>query len=122
METNNQKLGLMLSTAVGSVLIALGALIIFYVLPSALAIISMPAKVPFMNEMFNWLMAGSEQLSNQINIEFYQIFQACIKVVVVVVFIYACVKLVALGALIVKEGVGLIREAIKALSPPDVKK
>jgi len=41
---------------------------------------------------------------------------------VVVVFIYACVKLVALGALIVKEGVGLIREAIKALSPPDVKK
>lgn len=116
MTNTNQKLGLMVSAIIGSVLIALGAYLIYYVLPSALAIITMPAQAPFMQELFNWLMIGSEQLANQVNIEFYQIFQAVIKVIVVVVFIYACVKFIGLGALIIKEGVGLIREGIKALS------
>lgn len=90
-------------------LIVVGIAVIGYVLPQTVSLVTLPHDAPFMQGFFEWLMADTNAINNQVSEEFFEIFQTFIKVIVLIVFLWVCVKLVHLGLLIIREGVGLIR-------------
>ncbi|WP_427980400.1 hypothetical protein [Agarivorans sp.] len=91
------------------VLIVVGVAVIGYVLPQTISLVTLPHDAPFMQGFFNWLMADTDAIITQVSEEFFEIFQTFIKVIVLIVFLWVCVKLVYLGLMIIREGVGLIR-------------
>ncbi|WP_432460253.1 MULTISPECIES: hypothetical protein [unclassified Agarivorans] len=97
------------SLLIGLLLIIVGIGVIAYVLPQAVNLITLPQDAPFMQHFFSWLMADTNAINSQVSEEFFEIFQTFIKVIVLIVFLYVCLKLVSIGLLIIKEGVSLIR-------------
>lgn len=93
------------------VLIVVGIAVIAYVLPQTISLVSLPHDAPFMQGFFAWLMADSNAITEQVSEEFFEIFQTFIKVIVLVVFLWVCVKLVGVGLMLIREGVGLIKPA-----------
>ena len=91
------------------VLIVVGVAVIGYVLPQTVSLVTLPYDAPFMQGFFGWLMADTDAIITQVSEEFFEIFQTFIKVIVLIVFLWVCVKLVYLGLMIIREGVGLIR-------------
>ncbi|WP_411994079.1 hypothetical protein [Agarivorans sp. DSG3-1] len=96
---------------IGIALIVVGIAVIAYVLPQTVSLITLPHDAPFMQHFFNWLMADTDAINTQVSEEFFEIFQTFIKVIVLIVFLYVCVKLVGVGLMIIREGVSLIRPA-----------
>ncbi|UPW18170.1 hypothetical protein M0C34_18385 [Agarivorans sp. TSD2052] len=96
---------------IGIALIVVGIAVIAYVLPQTISLVSLPHDAPFMQGFFNWLMADTDAINNQVSEEFFEIFQTFVKVIVLIVFLYVCVKLVTVGLMIIREGVSLIRPA-----------
>ncbi|WP_026959588.1 MULTISPECIES: hypothetical protein [Aliagarivorans] len=106
MEQQKPHLGIL---ALSLVLIVVGIGVIALVLPHALGILSLPSEAPFMGDFVAWLLADTEALQASAGEEFFEIFQTFVKVIVLLVFLYACLKLVAIGLMIIREGVKLLR-------------
>ncbi|RKF14505.1 hypothetical protein DBZ36_17805 [Alginatibacterium sediminis] len=95
--------------AIAVLLIAVGIFIIASVLPPALNILNVSSDSQLLQGFFDWLMSDTNALRDKAPEELLEVFQTFTKVIVVVVFLYACVKLVRVGLLVIREGVHLLR-------------
>ncbi len=107
-----RQLGFYLGVAIGGILILFGSIVIFQALPAALDVLEMPSRIPFVREVYTWLMTSANGLTNQLEQNFLEAFQTVLKLILLIVFLWVCVKLVHMGVLIIRAGVDLIRTAI----------
>jgi hypothetical protein len=104
--------GFFLGIGLGVILILFGGIVIIQALPAALDVLTMPSRIPFVQEVYGWLMTSASGLSGQLEQNFLEAFQTVLKLVVLISFLWVCVKLVHMGVLIIQAGVDLIRTAI----------
>jgi hypothetical protein len=63
-------------------------------------------------EVYTWLMSSANGLTAQLEQNFLEAFQTVLKLILLITFMWVCVKLVNMGVLIIRAGVDLIRTAI----------
>lgn len=73
----------------------------------------MPSRIPFVREVYTWLMTSASGLTGQLEQNFLEAFQTVLKLILLITFMWVCVKLVNMGVLIIRAGVDLIRTAIE---------
>ena len=66
-----------------------------------------------MREVYTWLMSSANGLTAQLEQNFLEAFQTVLKLILLITFMWVCVKLVNMGVLIIRAGVDLIRTAIE---------
>lgn len=108
-----RQIGFFLGIGIGVILILFGSIVIFQALPAALDVLEMPSRIPFVREVYNWLMTSASGLTNQLEQNFLEAFQTVLKLILLITFMWVCVKLVNMGVLIIRAGVDLIRTAIE---------
>lgn len=113
--------GFYLGIVIGVILILFGSIVIFQALPAALDVLEMPSRIPFVREVYTWLMTSASGLTNQLEQNFLEAFQTVLKLILLITFMWVCVKLVNMGVLIIRAGVDLIRTAIEHCEGPDRK-
>lgn len=107
-----RQFGFFLGIAIGVILILFGSIVIFQALPAALDVLEMPSSIPFVREVYSWLMSSANGLTAQLEQNFLEAFQTVLKLILLITFMWVCVKLVNMGVLIIRAGVDLIRTAI----------
>mgnify|MGYP000038915613 CR=1 FL=1 len=107
-----RQFGFFLGIAIGVILILFGSIVIFQALPAALDVLEMPSRIPFVREVYTWLMTSANGLTAQLEQNFLEAFQTVLKLILLITFMWVCVKLVNMGVLIIRAGVDLIRTAI----------
>ncbi|WP_042062202.1 hypothetical protein [Aeromonas allosaccharophila] len=118
-----RQFGFFLGIAIGVILILFGSIVIFQALPAALDVLAMPSRIPFVREVYTWLMTSANGLTSQLEQNFLEAFQTVLKLILLITFMWVCVKLVNMGVLIIRAGVDLIRTAIAhSEGPHDQKK
>ena len=80
---------------------------------AALDVLEMPSRIPFVREVYTWLMSSANGLTAQLEQNFLEAFQTVLKLILLITFMWVCVKLVNMGVLIIRAGVDLIRTAIE---------
>ena len=108
-----RQFGFFLGIAIGVILILFGSIVIFQALPAALDVLEMPSRIPFVREVYTWLMSSANGLTAQLEQNFLEAFQTVLKLILLITFMRVCVKLVNMGVLITRAGVDLIRTAIE---------
>lgn len=108
-----RQIGFFLGIGIGVILILFGSIVIFQALPAALDVLEMPSRIPFVREVYTWLMTSASGLTNQLEQNFLEAFQTVLKLILLITFMWVCVKLVNMGVLIIRAGVDLIRTAIE---------
>ena len=108
-----RQFGFFLGIAIGVILILFGSIVIFQALPAALDVLEMPSRIPFVREVYTWLMSSANGLTAQLEQNFLEAFQTVLKLILLITFMWVCVKLVNMGVLIIRAGVDLIRTAIE---------
>ncbi|MGL4710695.1 MAG: hypothetical protein ACRCWH_21085, partial [Aeromonas veronii] len=72
---------------------------------------------------YTWLMTSANGLTAQLEQNFLEAFQTVLKLILLITFMWVCVKLVNMGVLLIRAGVDLIRTAIAhSEGPHDQKK
>jgi hypothetical protein len=112
LEPSMRQFGFFLGIAIGVILILFGSIVIFQALPAALDVLEMPSRIPFVREVYTWLMSSANGLTAQLEQNFLEAFQTVLKLILLITFMWVCVKLVNMGVLIIRAGVDLIRTAI----------
>jgi len=112
LEPSMRQFGFFLGIAIGVILILFGSIVIFQALPAALDVLEMPSRIPFVREVYTWLMTSANGLTAQLEQNFLEAFQTVLKLILLITFMWVCVKLVNMGVLIIRAGVDLIRTAI----------
>ena len=107
-----RQFGFFLGIAIGVILILFGSIVIFQALPAALDVLEMPSRIPFVREVYTWLMTSANGLTAQLEQNFLEAFQTVRTLILLITFMWVCVKLVNMGVLIIRAGVDLIRTAI----------
>ncbi|MDO2948291.1 hypothetical protein [Aeromonas simiae] len=97
----------------GVILILFGCVVIFQALPAALDVLEMPSRIPFVREVYEWLMTSANGLTAQLEQNFLEAFQTVLKLILLMAFLWVCVKLVHMGVLLIRAGVDLVRTAIE---------
>lgn len=108
-----KQFGFFLGITLGVILILFGAVVIFQALPAALDVLEMPSRIPFVREIYDWLMSSASGLTAQLEQNFLEAFQTILKLILLMVFLWVCVQLVHMGVLILRAGVDLIRTSIE---------
>ena len=108
-----RQFGFFLGIAIGVILILFGSIVIFQALPAALDVLEMPSRIPFVREVYTWLMTSANGLTSQLEQNFLEAFQTVLKLILLITFMWVCVKLVNMGVLTIRAGVDLIRTAIE---------
>ena len=108
-----RQFGFFLGIAIGVILILFGSIVIFQALPAALDVLEMPSRIPFVREVYTWLMSSANGLTAQLEQNFLEAFQTVLKLILLITFMWVCVKLVNMGVLTIRAGVDLIRTAIE---------
>lgn len=117
-----RQFGFFLGIAIGVILILFGSIVIFQALPAALDMLEMPSRIPFVREVYTWLMTSANGLTAQLEQNFLEAFQTVLKLILLITFMWVCVKLVNMGVLIIRAGVDLIRTAIAHSEGPNDQK
>jgi uncharacterized membrane protein len=117
-----KQFGFFLGIAIGVILILFGSIVIFQALPAALDVLEMPSRIPFVREVYTWLMTSANGLTGQLEQNFLEAFQTVLKLILLITFMWVCVKLVNMGVLIIRAGVDLIRTAIEHSEGAQTKK
>lgn len=104
--------GFYLALIIGILLILFGIVIIWQALPTALAVIQMPSEIPFVNQMYEWFMSGAHVLTQTLEQNLLAAFQAVLKIILLITFLWVCVQLIRVGVNIIKIGVELIQGAL----------
>lgn len=117
-----KQFGFFLGIAIGVILILFGSIVIFQALPAALDVLEMPSRIPFVREVYTWLMTSASGLTGQLEQNFLEAFQTVLKLILLITFMWVCVKLVNMGVLIIRAGVDLIRTAIEHSEGAQAKK
>lgn len=117
-----RQFGFFLGIAIGVILILFGSIVIFQALPAALDVLEMPSRIPFVREVYTWLMSSANGLTAQLEQNFLEAFQTVLKLILLITFMWVCVKLVNMGVLIIRAGVDLIRTAIEHSEGAQTKK
>ncbi|RCF47913.1 hypothetical protein C6C11_15180 [Aeromonas hydrophila] len=117
-----KQFGFFLGIAIGVILILFGSIVIFQALPAALDVLEMPSRIPFVREVYTWLMTSASGLTGQLEQNFLEAFQTVLKLILLITFMWVCVKLVNMGVLIIRAGVDLIRTAIEHSESAETKK
>ncbi|MFM4704961.1 hypothetical protein [Aeromonas bivalvium] len=112
-----KQLGFYLGIGLGVILILFGSIVICQALPAALDVLEMPSRIPFVREVYTWLMSSANGLTGQLEQNFLEAFQTVLKLILLITFMWVCVKLVNMGVLIIRAGVDLIRTAIEHSEP-----
>ena len=112
LEPSMRQFGFYLGIVIGVILILFGSIVIFQALPAALDVLEMPSRIPFVREVYTWLMSSANGLTAQLEQNFLEAFQTVLKLILLITFMWVCVKLVNMGVLIIRAGVDLIRTAI----------
>ncbi len=102
-----------LGITLGVILILFGTVVIFQALPAALDVLEMPSRIPFVREVYNWLMTSANGLTANLEQNFLEAFQTVLKLILLMAFLWVCVKLVHMGVIIIRAGVDLIRTSIE---------
>ncbi|MCZ0753376.1 hypothetical protein [Aeromonas enteropelogenes] len=108
-----RQFGFFLGISLGVILILFGSIVIFQALPAALDVLEMPSRIPFVREVYTWLMSSASGLTANLEQNFLEAFQTVLKLILLIAFMWVCVKLVNMGVLIIRAGVDLIRTAIE---------
>lgn len=108
-----RQIGFFLGIGLGVILILFGSIVIFQALPAALDVLEMPSRIPFVRDVYTWLMTSANSLTSQLEQNFLEAFQTVLKLILLITFMWVCVKLVNMGVLIIRAGVDLIRTAIE---------
>lgn len=99
-----KQFGFFLGIAIGVILILFGSIVIFQALPAALDVLEMPSRIPFVREVYTWLMTSASGLTGQLEQNFLEAFQTVLKLILLITFMWVCVKLVNMGVLIIRAG------------------
>ena len=70
-----RQFGFFLGIAIGVILILFGSIVIFQALPAALDVLEMPSRIPFVREVYTWLMSSANGLTAQLEQNFLEAFQ-----------------------------------------------
>lgn len=108
-----RQFGFFLGISLGVILILFGSIVIFQALPAALDVLEMPSRIPFVREVYTWLMSSASGLTANLEQNFLEAFQTVLKLILLIAFMWVCVKLVNMGVLIIRAGVDLICTAIE---------
>ncbi|UBH28522.1 hypothetical protein [Aeromonas enteropelogenes] len=117
-----RQFGFFLGISLGVILILFGSIVIFQTLPAALDVLEMPSRIPFVREVYTWLMSSASGLTANLEQNFLEAFQTVLKLILLIAFMWVCVKLVNMGVLIIRAGVDLIRTAIEHSEKEQVNK
>ncbi|WP_421223682.1 hypothetical protein [Aeromonas enteropelogenes] len=117
-----RQFGFFLGISLGVILILFGSIVIFQALPAALDVLEMPSRIPFVREVYTWLMSSASGLTANLEQNFLEAFQTVLKLILLIAFMWVCVKLVNMGVLIIRAGVDLIRTAIEHSEKEQVNK
>lgn len=99
-----RQFGFFLGIAIGVILILFGSIVIFQALPAALDVLEMPSRIPFVREVYTWLMTSANGLTSQLEQNFLEAFQTVLKLILLITFMWVCVKLVNMGVPIIRAG------------------
>jgi len=87
-----RQFGFFLGIAIGVILILFGSIVIFQALPAALDVLEMPSRIPFVREVYNWLMSSANGLTAQLEQNFLEAFQTVLKLILLITFMWVCVS------------------------------
>ncbi|MGL5949135.1 MAG: hypothetical protein ACRCYV_08895 [Aeromonas sp.] len=113
-----RQIGFYLGVIIGALLIIFGGVVILQALPAALNVLEMPSQLPFVQDIYTWLTSSASGLTASLEGSFLQAFQTVLKLILVITFLWVCTRLVAMGVMIIKAGVELVRSAIEHNDAP----